>query len=356
FGGCGGCALQHWAEAPYLAWKTELLRAALVRAGFAAPNLLPIHRASPGTRRRMDLALLRDRGGVAVGLHPAHGGRPIDLASCPMLDPALAALIAPIRALLARGAWLRREGSAIANLLDTGPDLLLRTDAAPGPAERIGLVAFARRHGLARLSWAKGAGSAETVAELRKPRLALGGVEVSPPPGAFLQATQAGEAAIRAAVLNALPPDLSPRARIEELHAGLGTLSFALAARARVRAWDASEAAIGALRAGAARAGLAGRIETTVRDLARRPLTPAELAGAAAVVLDPPHAGAAAQMGALAAAGPPSVIYVSCNPATLARDAAILRDGGYALERAVPIDQFLFSSRLEAVALFRRPR
>ena len=365
---CGGCALQHWATAPYLAWKSGLLRDALIRAGFPDPELAPIVATPPGARRRMDLAVARDpreRGPAALrlGLHPAHGGPPVDLVACPVLHPALVGLIAPLRALLAPLALVRREGSAVANLLDNGPDLLLRTDAAPTQADRAQLIAFARAHRLARISWGPG-GSAhraeppEPIAILHPPRLTLAGIQVAPPPGAFLQASAEGEAAIGAAVLAALPDKLPPRARIEELHAGIGTLTFALAARAegriRVRAWDSDAAALAALRQAAAASGLAGRIETIPRDLDRRPLAPADLAGAAAVVLDPPHAGAAAQMAALAAAGPPIVIYVSCNPATLARDAAILREAGYRLAAATPIDQFLWSARLESVVVFHR--
>jgi len=364
FGTCGGCALQHWATGPYLAWKSGLLRDALIRAGFPDPVLAAIVATPPGARRRMDLAVYRDpkgRDGTAprLGLHPAHGGPPVDLNCCPVLHPALASLIAPLRALLTPRGLLRREGSVLANLLDNGPDLLLRTDVEPSQADRARLIAFARAQRLPRLSWSpEGAAHStdppEPIAILHPPRLTLAGIPLAPPPGAFLQASAEGEAAIRAAVLAALPDRLPPRARIEELHAGIGTLTFALATRARVRAWDADAAALAALRQAAAASGLAGRIEAIPRDLDRRPLAPADLAGAAAVVLDPPHAGAAAQMPALAAAGPPIVIYVSCNPATLARDAAMLREAGYTLATATPIDQFLWSARLESVVVFQR--
>lgn len=175
-------------------------------------------------------------------------------------------------------------------------------------------------------------------------------MNVRPPPGAFLQASAAGEAAIRAAVLAGLPARLPRRARIVELHAGIGSLTAALARHARVLAVDGDADAVAALR----RAAGGMRVETLCRDLTRQPMQPAELAGAAAVVLDPPHAGAAAQMPALAAAGVARVIYVSCNPATLARDAAVLRGAGYRLLAATPVDQFVWSARLESVCVFGR--
>jgi 23S rRNA (uracil1939-C5)-methyltransferase len=358
FGACGGCVLQHWATAPYLAWKVSLLRDALGRAGFADPPLAPIVATAPGMRRRMDLALRRVGAEVRVGLHRARGTEVVDLAACPVLQPALAALIGPLRTLVRGLAALRREGSAVANLLDTGPDLLLRTDAALGVEDRLRLAAFARAQGLARLSWARAREVPEPVAMLRPPVVSLSGVAVTPPPGAFLQASAAGEAAILAAVRAGLATPLPPRARarIVELYAGIGTLTFALAGLARVSAWEGEPGALAALRAAAARAGLSGRIAAERRDLVQRPLLAGELAGAAAVVLDPPQAGAAAQMAALAEAAPPVVVYVSCNPATLARDAARLRQAGYALAAATPIDQFLWSARLECVAVFRLAR
>ncbi len=356
FGACGGCTLQHWRGAPYLDWKAGLLRAALVRAGFPDPAVAPTVATPPGARRRMDLALRRVGAEMRVGLHRLRGTEVVDLASCPVLHPALAALIAPLRELVRGLAALRREGAAVANLLDAGPDLLLRTDAEPGLADRTRLVAFARAHDLPRISWARGDGEPEPIVVLRPPVTSLSGVVVTPPPGAFLQASATGEAAILAAVRAGLPARMAPRAPILELYAGCGTLSFALAGLAPVRAFEGDAAALAALRAAAARAGLAGRIAAQVRDLARQPLRAADLAGAAAVVLDPPRAGAEPQMAALAAAGPGVVVYVSCDPVTLGRDAAVLARAGYALAAATPIDQFLWSARVESVCVFVRER
>jgi 23S rRNA (uracil1939-C5)-methyltransferase len=296
----------------------------------------------------MDLAAHRTRNGVALGLHRQRSAEIVDLTTCLVLHPELVALMPPLRGLLTRLQALRRQGSVIANLLDSGPDVLLRSDAPLQLADRIALTGFARARRLPRIAWAQGSDEPEPVAVLRPPTVSLSGVAVVPPPGAFLQASASGEAAIVAATLAALPT----KGRIAELFAGCGTITFALAKHARVAAWEGDAASASALRSAANHAGLAGRIEVTQRDLARQPLQAKELQGFAALVLNPPFAGAAAQVAQIAAARIPVVIYVSCNPASLSRDARLLDRAGYRLQAATPIDQFLWSARLESVVGF----
>jgi 23S rRNA (uracil1939-C5)-methyltransferase len=187
---------------------------------------------------------------------------------------------------------------------------------------------------------------------LSAPTIRFAGKSVEPPAGAFLQASAEGEAAIVAAVLAGLPTKLTQKSRAIELYAGCGTISFALADHLRVVAYEGDAASAAAIR----RALSASRIEITTRDLVRQPLTIKELSGAAAIVLDPPYAGASLQMPAIAASGVPRVIMVSCNPQTLARDAAVLHAGGYTLHAATPIDQFLWSAHVETVAVFDTAR
>ncbi len=362
FGACGGCALQHWAEAPYAAWKRARLVDALARAG-APPGteVAPIRLTPPGARRRADLALRRrPDGNVAIGFHAGGAEAVIDLEACTVLAPRLIGLLAPLRRLLRSLPALRREGSAVLNLLETGPDLLLRTDAALEAQGRAALAAFGAAEDLPRIAWARGAAGQPEIAAQRGPAwIRFAGVAVSPPPGAFLQASPEGEAAIVEAVLAALPESLPARARIAELHAGVGTLTFPLAARGlRVAAHEGAAEAVAALSAAARAAGMA-RIEAVRRDLVRQPLLPKELAGFAALVLDPPFAGAAEQVGMLtraaaAGGGVPRIVYVSCNQAALARDARALLAAGYRVERAVPVDQFRWSPHLESVVAFAR--
>jgi 23S rRNA (uracil1939-C5)-methyltransferase len=353
FGVCGGCTSQHWDEASYLEWKTGRLAAALRRAGFAEPAMAPVVRGSPGTRRRMDLAVRRGAGAVLVGLHRARSTDVVDLTECAVLHPALFALIAPLRAVLSGLAAVRREASVVVNLLDSGADLLLRTDGALTTPDRSKLTDFARALDLPRISWALNAGTPEAVCLLRPPVTLLSGVTITPPPGAFLQATREGEAAIVAAVLDGLPEKRAARAKALELFSGCGTISFALAQRMRVLAIEGDAALVTACHDAINQSGLMGKVEVRQRDLTRQPLQANEFSGAAVVVLDPPHAGAAAQMPLIAQAKVPTVIYVSCDPVSLGRDASVLRGAGYRLDKVTPIDQFLWSARLEAVAVFR---
>ena len=241
----------------------------------------------------------------------------------------------------------------VVNLLDSGPDVLVRTDGELTTPDRTKLTDFARSHDLPRISWAFGGGAPEAVCVLRPPVTSLSGVTITPPPGAFLQATREGEAAIVAAVLDGLPAKQPARARALELFAGCGTISFALADRIRVLAIEGDEALVSACHNGINQSGLMGKLEVRRRDLTRQPFLAKELGGFAAVILDPPHAGAAAQLPHIAQAKVPTVIYVSCDPVSLGRDAGVLRGAGYRLEKVTPIDQFLWSARLEAVAVFR---
>jgi 23S rRNA (uracil1939-C5)-methyltransferase len=164
------------------------------------------------------------------------------------------------------------------------------------------------------------------------------------------------EAALIAAVIAGLPAKRTKKSRVAELYAGCGTLTFALAPHMRVAAFEGDLSAFTAIRLATNQAGLAGRVEAARRDLARQPLSSKELSAFAAVVLEPPHNGALEQIGEIAASGIGRVIYVSCNPTALARDAALLHRAGYRLVSAVPIDQFLWSARLESVCVFSREK
>jgi len=296
----------------------------------------------------MDLAARRTNSGVVLGLHRQRSKDIVDMTTCLVLHPALVALLPPLRRLLVRLQALRRDASVIANLLDSGPDLLLRTDAPLMLSDRLALTEFARAHALPRISWSRGNDEPEPVIILQPPTTSLSGVTVTPPAGAFLQASASGEAAIVTAVLRALPA----KGSIAEFYAGCGSITFAMARHARVSAWEGDAASASALRHAANHAGLAGRIAVAQRDLTRQPLQVKELAAFAEVVLDPPFAGAAAQVAQIAAAKVPVVVYVSCNPATLGRDARVLRHAGYRLVATQPIDQFLWSAELESVSTF----
>ncbi len=357
FGRCGGCVLQHLDREAALAWKTGLVQDALREAGFAASAPAVAVQSPPCTRRRMDLALRRGSDGITVGLHERGSETVIGLDTCQVLHPALFALVGAIRPTLSSLQGLRRAGSLEVNLLDSGPDLLLATDGALLPRDRSLLAGFASAHGVPRIAWQPEGGRARSDAV---PEVACGlspvvhhlaGVAVSPPPGAFLQATREGEEAIVAAVLDGLPERMPQGARVVELYAGCGTIGLAIGDRAQVAAYEGHAGAVETYRV----AGAGRRVTVRQRDLNRQPLLARDFATAQAIVLDPPHAGAGAQMREIAASAVPRIVYVSCNPSSLAQDTRLLAVAGYRLERFSVVDQFLWSARVESVCVFDRP-
>jgi 23S rRNA (uracil1939-C5)-methyltransferase len=353
FGVCGGCALQHLAEAAYVEAKTGLVTTALRQHGLVAAEIAPLERVPPGTRRRARFAVQRPRaasGPAAIGFMGRASHRVVDMTACAVLHPALVALAGALRQAAARFWPLGAAGAATATLSDTGIDLLLDLAALPDLAMLEALAAFAEAQDLARLSWRAPDAAEPTPAAIRRPpRVIFSGVPVELPPDAFLQASPEAEAMLVRAVL----AGIGAADRVVDLHAGLGTFSFALAQRAAVHAVDGARPAVAALAAAAARAGI-HRLGSECRDLEARPLLPEELARFDAAVFDPPRAGAKEQAAALARSGLRRIVAVSCNPASFARDARLLVDGGFRLTRVQPVDQFLWSPHVELVASFER--
>lgn len=364
FGTCGGCAWQHLGEASYAKVKRDLLIEALDRQRLRPEAAFPVEPARispPGDRRRVRFAGRRDARGVILGLRARAGHDIVDLARCPVAAPAITALLAPCRAVAVELDALRpgRKPAAFQvaiTLTELGPDVTWSLPTAPGMPDRERLARFAEDRDLARVSWRRlddeeRPGPAEPIAARRPARITFGATPVDLPPDAFLQAGKNGEAAILAVVARAVAA--APKGPVADLFAGCGTLSLPLAATRAVHAVDGDHQAIAALDAAARRAAL-GRLTTEQRDLMRRPLLASELARFAALVFDPPSAGAMAQAREIAQCKVRAVAAVSCEPATLARDLRLLVDGGYAIERVAPIDQFLWSPRIEAVAVLRR--
>jgi len=362
---CGGCRMQHVSDPAYVRWMGERIGHALAQAGVAIGELMPAHLSPPRSRRRAALRAVRHGRAVTLGFHIEGTHRVLDLHECWVLRPEIFALLAPLRPLLGRLLRDGEGGGVSATLTDTGVDLMLSNVAAEGATALGALAAFAAAHDLARLS-VETAGGVETVAQARAPAVRMGATWVEVPPAPFLQATREGEAALVAAVLAASGGGEMAGAgvagssvaglRVADLFCGLGTFALPLAAAgARVTAVDASGPAVSALgRAAAMGLGAGHALATQHRDLFRRPLTAAELAGLDAVVFDPPRAGARAQVAEIARSGVARVVAVSCNPATFARDAAELVASGYRLERLWPVGQFRWSSHVELVADFGR--
>ncbi len=346
FGTCGGCQLQH-ADDTVL---TDFVRDRVVNAarsqGLEPAELLPVHLSPPHTRRRAGLHGLRTARGAVLGYREGGSHRVVDLSECPVLHPALAALIAPLRKFFAAFGPKGMVGIDL-TLADQGVEANLSNFPLEGLGPTEAALDFARDQSLARLTIDQGYGP-ETVWEPEPVTVTLGGVPVGLPPGAFLQATHDAEARMAADAAEWL----AGAGVVADLFAGLGTFAFALREGRKVLAVEAERAAHLACKASGARAG--GTVLALHRDLFRSPLEPAELNRFEGVLLDPPRAGARAQVAEIARSNVPRVVYVSCNPSSWARDAAVLVEGGYRLTKLRPVGQFRWSTHVELVSLFER--
>ncbi|GGA52864.1 class I SAM-dependent RNA methyltransferase [Sphingomonas psychrolutea] len=339
---CGGCQLQHLDDESYAAFLTDRITGALAAQGVAAP-IRPPALSPPRTRRRAALQAESKGGAVTLGFSEGASHNIVDLRDCWILTPALFAVIAPLRKLLAR--VLKGRARIHLTEIDQGVDVLIEGKIADGLAAIEAVTAFCLANQIARLAIDDGIGP-ETRWEPDGVTITLGGVAVPFPAGSFLQATREGEGALVAAVKEAV----GGATVCADLFAGLGT--FALSLPGKVYAAEAGRDVVLALQAGAARAGRAVFAEH--RDLFRRPLTAAECDRFHAIILDPPRAGAKEQISQLAASNVPIIAYVSCNPSSFARDTDILCKGGYTLDWVQPVGQFRWSTHVELAGRFRR--
>jgi 23S rRNA (uracil1939-C5)-methyltransferase len=340
---CGGCALMHASDAFVAAWKTEVIEMALRAQGLEAP-LRPIATSPPRSRRRATLAARRTKKGALVGFHARRSDTIVPIEDYHVLAPEMMAVVPVLGIIAQRGGSRAGVLSLAMTRTESGVDLRV-TGGKPldGPL-RAALGGFAGS--FVRLTWED-----EPIFAATPPVVRFGEVAVSPPPGAFLQATEHGEAFLMSAVREAA----EGAARIADLFAGCGTFALPLAGGAAVHAVEAEAALLEALERGARHAQGLKPVTTEARDLFRRPLMASELGAYGAVVIDPPRAGAEAQTRALAEARVPRVAAVSCNPVTFARDAAILTRAGYRLNWVQPVDQFRWSPHVELAAAFTAP-
>ena len=338
---CGGCQLQHADDEAYRFYLVSRLETGLAQHGLSAEIREP-HLSPPNSRRRATLRALKVGQGAVLGFNAEKSHRIVDMRECHILRPELFALVEPVRRLLGDLLAPRQPAEVHMALVDQGADLLLKGVGAPGLQQVERLVAFATASGIGRLSIDQGFGP-ETLYEPQPATISLAGVRVSFPTGGFLQATADGEAALIGAVRDAT----AGAERIADLFAGLGTFALAVRASYAAEAWRDAAAALKSA---------APAMAVEHRDLYRRPLDAKELGAFDAVVLDPPRAGAAEQVAALSASPVPRIAYVSCNPATFARDAKTLVGGGYELDWVRPVGQFRWSTHVELAGCFSRSR
>jgi 23S rRNA (uracil1939-C5)-methyltransferase len=372
FGQCGGCQLQQLDEESWADFVEQRVANASASQELGAEHIAPPHLSPPGTRRRASLRAESSGGRVVIGFREAKSHRVIELAECPVMLPELVAILAPLRKLLitlgqnnaksggklkgrsskpgGKNAMPKMAADIELAMAEQGVDLRITGLTVEGLYANELILEFARTHGLARVTLDQGFG-AETLWEPQPATISLGGISVGFPPGAFLQATLDGEHALVAAAREWLAGSIA----IADLFSGLGTFAFALAGGkvgegAKVLAVEAARDTHFACKAAAASAGLP--IHALHRDLFRNPLLVDELAKFDAVLLDPPRAGAREQIERLAESSVPRVVYISCNPSSWARDAALLVEGGYRLAELRPVGQFRWSTHVELASLF----
>ncbi|MHA6264303.1 class I SAM-dependent RNA methyltransferase [Arenibacterium sp. CAU 1754] len=344
YNACGGCQLQHASDAFVADWKVGIVRHALSAQGLDA-EMRPIVTSPPQSRRRATLAVRRTKKGALAGFHGRASGVITEIPECQLLDPALIAGLPVAESLAIVGGSRKGELAVTLTTSRGGLDVAV-TGGKPldGPL-RMTLAQLVEQHGLARLAW-----DGEVIA-MRAPAVQVFGVaHVVPPAGAFLQATQHGEKALMAAVRE-ITQDAR---RIVDFFAGCGTFSLPLAGGAEVHAVEGDRDMIEALDQAWRRTSDLKKVTSEARDLFRRPLMPDELKRFDAAVIDPPRAGAEAQIAELVQAKIPVIAYVSCNPVSFARDARALCDAGYVLNWVQVVDQFRWSVHTELAASFTR--
>lgn len=343
---CGGCAIQHLEAEAYLRWKRDKVAHALNSKGISCDidALVP---CAPQTRRRVVFTARRSEAGMLLGFVRALSSEIISIEECPISLPEIVAKLDRLRALAELVCATTKSFRMTVTATGSGLDVAVHESGKLGENQRRVASNFVIAQGLARLSI-----DGEIIIEPKKPVVTFGSVAVAVPPGAFLQATEAAEQAMA----DIVGRHLARAKKVADLFAGCGSFALRLAARSEVHAVEGDAAALSALdRAFRFASGLK-RVTSERRDLFRRPLTSRELNAFDGVIFDPPRAGAEDQSKQIARSDVPLVAAVSCNPVTLARDLRILLDGGYALKSVTPIDQFLWSPHVEAVALLEKPK
>jgi 23S rRNA (uracil1939-C5)-methyltransferase len=341
FGTCGGCALQHWALPAYQNWKRDLVLDTLRHAGLDAP-VAPLIDAHGEGRRRIVLHARRGTHDVLeVGFSAPRAHHVVSVNACPILAPGLNGALKAAWAIAETFKRNQKPLDIQFTATDTGLDVDVRGSGALKPEQIAELARIAEAHKLARLTR-----HGELIAQRAQPLVTMGKARVPIPPGSFLQATIEGEARLARLV----GEHLGKAKTIADLFAGVGTFALRIAEKARVTAADSEDAAIKALHRAASTAQGLKKIDAITRDLFRRPFVPAELKNFDAVVFDPPRQGAESQARELARSAVKTIIAVSCDPATFARDMHLLTQGGYRLTSVTPVDQFRYSPHVEVVA------
>ena len=341
---CGGCSMQHASDQFVADWKADIARRALAAQNICV-DIEAVLTSPASSRRRAKFSGKRTKKGALVGFHARASDTIVEIPNCTLLTPGLLAFLPALRELTVMSASRKAEiGLTVTETLN-GPDVHIDTDREITEDLRLSLAGWANENGVARLVWAD-----EPIVMINPPVQKFAEVEVVPPAGAFLQATKHGEQVLQTAVQNRI----GAVSKVVDLFAGSGTFSLPMAATAEVHAVEGLRDMMDALNAAWRKLSGLKQVTTETRDLFKRPLLPDELNEFDAAIIDPPRAGALAQIGELASSNLKKVCMVSCNPVTFARDARILIDAGFEIGPLTVVDQFRWSAHVELVALFTR--
>lgn len=349
FGRCGGCQLQHWQDAPYLAWKRDQVVQALDRRGLGGAVVDETIAAWGEGRRRAAFHAARQNNQVRIGFIERGGAKLTPIAQCPVLAPPLEAVALKLAPLAELALPPRGEITMHCLLTDAGVDVSIKGAGSPNALHRAGLEALSGA--AATLNLARLAMDGDVIVERAKPALRMGRAVVNPPPGAFLQPTAQGEETLARLALEAL----QGAERVIDLFSGVGTFALRVAEFAEVLAAESEAEMLTALKKAADGAGGALKQVTTLRrDLLRTPMASLEMKKFDAAVIDPPRSGARLQAEQIARSPIRKVAYVSCDPASFARDVKVLIEHGFSLSRVTPVDQFRWSPHVEVVGALER--
>jgi 23S rRNA (uracil1939-C5)-methyltransferase len=344
-GSCGGCSLQHWADQPYQDFKRNLVIDALKSQNIET-DVAALVPCSPGERRRVTMTGRLTDKGVILGFMQAGSHHVVPVQECPIAHPAIVRSLPAVRRVASALGSGSEPFKVTIQATASGLDLNFTDLRKPDAKKRQAAVDIClKEKGIARISL-----ESEILVEPQKPMVEFGGIPVVLPPGSFMQATVRAENAMAELVA----AHIGKAKRVADLFAGCGTFALRLARTSAVHAVEFDAPALAALDHAARNSQGLKPVSIERRDLFRRPMQPMDLKQTDALVFDPPRAGAEAQCHELARSKVGRIAAVSCNPTTLARDLSILIAGGYKLKSVTPIDQFLWSSHVEAVALLER--
>ena len=344
FKSCGGCLLQHASDGFVEQWKAQVVQEALSAHGIKAP-IRSVKTSPSQSRRRATFSGRRTKKGALVGFHARASDALIEIPNCKLLVPELIALIPVLKDIVIVGASRKAELSLAVTWSNVGADLAVTGGKPLDATLRQTIAAIAGQNGIARITW-----GGELVAQQCPPVQDIAGIDVVPPPGAFLQATRNGQDALTESVIEAVGTAKS----VADLFAGCGTFALPIAKTANVHAIESEPEMLDALDSAWRLANGLHKITTETRDLFRRPMHSSEMSRLDALVVDPPRSGAEAQVTEIAKSNVSRVAMVSCNPVSFSRDAKILMDGGYTLHWIDVVDQFRWSAHVELSAFFTK--